>query len=434
MSLLDKLNWIISPKDRNREYSERIKSFNLLFNLSFQFLLMSIMLPIYSFVLVITKMGFYFLSFGIASSFCGLAIYFKRGYWAGLAHLLMFNSLVVIVGGAYFSFVNSVPALIWCHITFVFAFLYLSKRAIVAWSIIYLSAVGILRFYLPAELVVNPRLYHLTTFINFSLALFVLFSQIYVYFKLREDLYQKLEQTEHSLRDKLEENKKLIRIVTHDIANPLTVIEFVSKKITSPTADLENFKEKLLRSNNTIKSILNDVRNLQTIIDGIKKINLSSYSIDKLITETIKHFEERLSEKNIQVIYNETQLEANVDANILRNQVLCNLLSNAIKFTYPNGKIEITAQQIEHNVIIKVTDHGTGIKPEAVPKLFLVTQKVSTVGTSGEKGTGYGLPICKSILELMGGSINVQSKHIDEAPNDHGTVFSISLISSKMAS
>jgi signal transduction histidine kinase len=433
VNLLEKVNWAISPVDRTRDYPERIKSFNLLFNLGFQFVLMSIMLPIYHFFLILTQVGLLFLSFGIISSFCGLIIYYKKGYWPGLAHLIMFNSLIVVVGGAYFSFNNSIPALLWCHITFVFAFLYLNKRAIAIWALAYLIGVGLLRIGLPSEAMINPQLLHLTTFINFSLALFVLFSQIYIYFKLRENLFEKLEQTEYSLRDKLEENKKLIRIVTHDIANPLTVIEFVSKKITAPNADLETFKEKLLRSNKTIKEILNDVRNLQTIIDGIKQINLAPSSIDYLITETIKRFEDRLTEKNIQVIYNESHLEANVDANILRNEVLCNLLSNAIKFTYPNGRIEITAEQIEHKVIIRVLDHGMGIKPDIVPKLFLVTQKISTIGTSGEKGTGYGLPICKSILELMGGSISVQSKHVDESPTDHGTVFSISLIASKMA-
>jgi signal transduction histidine kinase len=250
------------------------------------------------------------------------------------------------------------------------------------------------------------------------------------FFILGTDISE-LRNTEKKLKDQYEENKKLVRIITHDLASPMTVIEFVSRQMLKEKVDLPSLSRRLSRSFETIKEILVSVRNLQSIIDGIKKINLNIHSVDQLISETIVLFAERLNEKQISIDFNPALLNAYIEVNTLRNQILSNLISNAIKFTYSGQTIYITSFETPNHIVISIKDSGVGIKPDVIPNLFTISKNISTEGTSGEKGTGYGLPICKSILELMGGDIQVESQHIGDFPNNHGTTFYVYLQKAK---
>ena len=90
--------------------------------------------------------------------------------------------------------------------------------------------------------------------------------------------------------------------------------------------------------------------------------------------------------------------------------ILRNIISNSIKFTKNGGKIKITTEEINNEVIIAIKDNGVGIKKEKIEKLFKVDEKVSTYGTKNETGTGLGLIICEEFIEKHGGEILVESK------------------------
>ena len=90
--------------------------------------------------------------------------------------------------------------------------------------------------------------------------------------------------------------------------------------------------------------------------------------------------------------------------------VIRNLLSNALKFTYSGGTIAVAATQDQHNVTISVTDSGTGIPAEALPKLFRIDIKYKQRGTDHEPGTGLGLILCKEFVEKNRGKIWVESE------------------------
>jgi signal transduction histidine kinase len=90
--------------------------------------------------------------------------------------------------------------------------------------------------------------------------------------------------------------------------------------------------------------------------------------------------------------------------------VFRNLIINAIKFSFPGGKIWITAEVLDNVCIIKVSDEGIGIQPEIQEKLFNANEVVSAPGTTGESGSGLGLVICREFLERNQGSIQVESE------------------------
>jgi len=90
--------------------------------------------------------------------------------------------------------------------------------------------------------------------------------------------------------------------------------------------------------------------------------------------------------------------------------ILRNLISNAIKFTHHKGQIDIYTEISGNSLIITVSDNGVGI-PEDVQKIiFSTTQPYTTMGTGEEKGTGFGLLLCRDFVEKHGGKIWVESK------------------------
>jgi signal transduction histidine kinase len=90
--------------------------------------------------------------------------------------------------------------------------------------------------------------------------------------------------------------------------------------------------------------------------------------------------------------------------------ILRNLLSNAIKFTHDNGHINIYAEKSNEEATITVSDNGIGIDSNNINKIWGIGGQYISVGTSGEKGSGLGLFLCKEFVEKHGGKIWVESE------------------------
>ena len=113
-----------------------------------------------------------------------------------------------------------------------------------------------------------------------------------------------------------------------------------------------------------------------------------------------------------------------VDFNMLHT-ILRNLLSNAIKFTKPEGRIFLSASELNNLVEITVLDNGVGINEENLYGLFRIDVNQSTRGTANEAGTGLGLILCKEFIELHQGDISVKSE------KGKGAAFSFTLPKTK---
>lgn len=126
------------------------------------------------------------------------------------------------------------------------------------------------------------------------------------------------------------------------------------------------------------------------------------YSLKSIVAVVIKTMSKQLGNKPVRV-YLPNNLPKIPFDKILIEEVFINLIDNAIKYTLPETLLEITALQEKNNVIISVEDHGQGIAPDEVSKLFEKFYRGK--GLTNEKGLGLGLTICRSIIRAHGGEI-----------------------------
>ena len=134
--------------------------------------------------------------------------------------------------------------------------------------------------------------------------------------------------------------------------------------------------------------------------------------IIKCARTSLDLLQDKMQRKGIQVEWNlpldqEFFVKANED--LLTYQVITNILSNAIKFSDTGGKISIGVNLKDQYLNFWIRDYGMGIPLDILENIFDPYTKTNRKGTRGEAGSGFGLPIVKSSMEMMGGAIKVES-------------------------
>lgn len=230
------------------------------------------------------------------------------------------------------------------------------------------------------------------------------------------------------------DKRKLINLLCHDITNPLSLCFFAKKKLGKSgmiTEEVTKDFNRLTIGLDNIKKIIDSVRILEAAEVGKLQVELMPVDPKQIISESMVMFEEKLERKKIEIqVINSIQEPFFVlaEPNTLRNNIFNNILSNAIKFS-PNGS-NITIQFGKYEkgkILIEITDQGIGIPTTLVNRLFDSTAFTTRRGLDGEAGTGFGLPLVKSMTEKFGGRVEVVSRDREANPDNHGTTFKIIL-------
>ena len=139
------------------------------------------------------------------------------------------------------------------------------------------------------------------------------------------------------------------------------------------------------------------------------KLNLKNENLTQLIKNIIYNNESYALDKNIRIKYELEDVNANIDKEKI-SQVIINLISNAIRYTNLNGEILIKLYKKSDFIKIIVKDNGIGIPEESLDYIFERFYRVDKSRCRNTGGTGVGLTICKSIVDLHKGKIEVKSK------------------------
>jgi signal transduction histidine kinase len=203
--------------------------------------------------------------------------------------------------------------------------------------------------------------------------------------------------------------------LSHDLRGPFTSIVGFSELLIenirkNDFEDIENYASVISESSHNAMNLLTNLIEWSRLQTGRIKFNPAVFDINSIISEVIDLLFASAHQKSI-IITSDVPSQMNIFGDrFMISTVLRNLISNAIKFSYPKGKISISAMQKGAEVNVKVSDNGIGMNREAIEKLFNFEENFSTPGTQNEMGTGLGMIICKEFMTKHNGKILVESK------------------------
>jgi PAS domain S-box-containing protein len=235
------------------------------------------------------------------------------------------------------------------------------------------------------------------------------------------------EEMRHALKREKELNEMKSRFVTlasHEFKTPLSVIlssTNLIEKYSAPGQEPDRVRHiHRIKSNvNNLKQLLNDFLSVEKLEEGAVRNTPAPSNLEIIARDAILDMEGTL--KDGQLIYLDVTGDTrpvNVDKQLLRN-VLNNLLSNAIKYSNEDSPVRLIVAFNENTVQLSVVDRGIGIPAKEQGHLF--ERFFRAANTTGISGTGLGLSIVRRYLDLMGGTIAVQSE------TGKGSVFTVTL-------
>ena len=226
---------------------------------------------------------------------------------------------------------------------------------------------------------------------------------------------EKMVQLNLQLNETNAAKDKFFSIIAHDLKNPFNAIigfcNLMAAQVRKKNYEsVEEFTGIIQNSSQRAMSLLVNLLEWSRSQTGQIGFNPDYLEMVAVVNEVLEMANDTASQKPVSILRNlPNSLISYADRDMI-STILRNLISNAIKFSYPGGQIEISAENSKEEIKLIITDHGVGIRPEAIPKLWRIDESYSTMGTSKEKGTGLGLLLCKEFVEKHDGKIWVESQ------------------------
>ena len=250
------------------------------------------------------------------------------------------------------------------------------------------------------------------------LALAMLYNR-YRYSRQRQDILNEKNLQIESKNAKLEElnatKDRFFSIIAHDLRGPISSLvslsEMLDTQFDSYSQDeVRSYIHAIHNSSAQTYSLLDELLEWAMMqlrnTDPIPRMHCAAEICESVITTLAP----LAKSKKIHITNKITdQLPIYADRNMI-NTVVRNLIANALKFTPHNGNIEIFAESNANYTTIHVKDSGIGINDNDLSDLFRIDKNISRKGTDGETGTGFGLTLCKDLVNKNGGEIFISSK------------------------
>ena len=268
-----------------------------------------------------------------------------------------------------------------------------------------------------------PRLYQIMCIVIsyvFSLLIATVFYLIFSK-KYRERQYEaELEKSAEQAKNANEAKTRFLFNMSHDIRTPMNAIVGFSGLLEKNLQNEKKAKEylgKIQSSSNLLLRIINQVLEMARIESGTAVLQLKAEDMDALFHRVNTVFEEDVRKKNLQyqVVLDVRHHYAVCDETKLQ-EIMLNIISNAIKYTPEGHSIHVEIHEsVSENpskvrYIFSCEDTGIGMSEEYLPHIYEEFSREHTTTENKVPGTGLGLPIIKSMIELMGGSIQVESR------------------------
>ena len=253
--------------------------------------------------------------------------------------------------------------------------------------------------------------------------------------KINEQLRISNEATQSAFEIAKEANKSksdFLANMSHDIRTPMNAIigmtTLLEHDANCPDKVID-YTEKIKKASQHLLSLINDVLDMSKIESGKTKLNNIDFSIDDVLDQIDNMFAEQVKDKNQTFTIETKEIHHNnLNGDSVRLvQILNNIISNAVKYTQEGGSVSLKVEELEYtsNSFSKycfiVKDNGIGIGEDYIDKIFDSFSREENTLINKIQGTGLGMAITKNLVDLMGGTISVESK------KGKGTTFEVIL-------
>ena len=207
--------------------------------------------------------------------------------------------------------------------------------------------------------------------------------------------------------------------MSHDIRTPMNALlgynQLMKKELTD--SKLLDYQEKIEQAGNLLLSIINNVLDMARIESGKMELDENYSKVGDILKDVCEVFDVEAKKKGIRLTYETQVTHKHILCDVTNVQkILMNLVSNAVKYTPSGGTITIKSQELPCDkegytrIKTEVVDNGIGISKEYLPLMFdsFSRERNTTIGKIG--GTGLGMSIVKKLVDMMGGSIAVESE------------------------
>jgi len=229
------------------------------------------------------------------------------------------------------------------------------------------------------------------------------------------ELAENYEQEKIRAEDANQSKSEFLANMSHELRTPLNAIngfsDIMKKELFGPLGDprYTEYVNDILFSGQHLLSLINDILDMSKIEAGKMNLNTEAMSINDMIQQVVRIVRGRADENRLKLIYRQTDVpEIEADPRAVK-QILLNLMTNAIKFTPEGGVVAITVEPKSAGLIVHVKDTGIGISQDDIDRLAQPFEQIDSQHSRQHEGTGLGLALSKSLVNLHGGNFKISS-------------------------
>ena len=207
-----------------------------------------------------------------------------------------------------------------------------------------------------------------------------------------------------------------VTLASHQLRTPLSAVKWYLENVINGkrgriTKTQKSYLMDIYRANERAINLVNDLLDVSRIQEGLIHLELHNLKVEKVIQEVLNELEVFIKNKKVNINFEVLKSplpDVETDYDKLK-RVLLNLITNAIKYTPIGGSVEIVAEKVTKGINISVSDTGVGIPKAEQKKVFRKFFRADTAIKLAPDGTGLGLFIAKSLVEVMGGRLGFRS-------------------------
>ncbi|MGB0906466.1 MAG: PAS domain-containing sensor histidine kinase [Maricaulaceae bacterium] len=229
------------------------------------------------------------------------------------------------------------------------------------------------------------------------------------------ELAENYEQEKIRAEEANQSKSEFLANMSHELRTPLNAIngfsDIMQKELFGPLGDprYAEYVNDILFSGQHLLSLINDILDMSKIEAGKMTLNAETTQMDDIVEQVIRIVRGRADDNRLKLIYEPSIIpEIEADPRAIK-QVLLNLMTNAIKFTPEGGTVSCEITPNSAGLIVKISDTGIGIAQEDIARLAQPFEQIDSQHSRKHEGTGLGLALSKSLVELHGGNFNIES-------------------------